>query len=112
MRFSVRVGLLVSGSLTIAVAVAVMLWTGLGPGPLDVFIGAVRVHTGLPLGLAVWLVVGSMILLSWVLGRRPGPGTLVSPLIVGSVMQAMARVLEPVGVPDALAVRIGIHCWP
>jgi uncharacterized membrane protein YczE len=109
MRFSVRLGLLVTGALAIAVAVAVMLWTGLGPGPLDVFIGAVRVHTGLPLGLAVWLVVGSMILLSWVLGRRPGPGTLVSPLIVGAAMQIVAGVLEPIGVPDALLARIVIH---
>ena len=109
MRFSVRVALLVSGSFTIAVAVAVTLWNGLGPGPLDVFIGAIRVRSGLPLGPTVWLVVGSMIVLSWVLGRRPGPGTLISPVIVGSVMQATATMLEPVGVPDALAVRIGIH---
>lgn len=109
MRFSVRVGLLIAGSFTIAVAVAVTLWNGLGPGPLDVFIGAVRVRSGLPLGPTVWLVLGSMIVLSWMLGRRPGPGTLVSPLIVGSAMQATATMLGPVGVPDALAVRIGIH---
>ena len=46
--FSTRVLLLIFGSMTIAVSVAVTLWTGLGPGPLDVFIGAVRSHTGLP----------------------------------------------------------------
>jgi uncharacterized membrane protein YczE len=109
MRFSARVGLLVAGALLIAAAVAVMLWTGLGPGPLDVFIGAVRVHTGLPLGVAVWLVVGSMILLSWALGRRPGPGTLVSPLIVGAAMQIVAGMLEPIGVPDSLLARLVIH---
>ncbi len=109
MRFSVRVALLVAGSCTIAVAVAVTLWNGLGPGPLDVFIAAVRVRSGLPLGPTVWLVVGSMIVLSWLLGRRPGPGTLISPVIVGSIMQATATTLEPVGVPDELAVRIGIH---
>ncbi len=109
MRFSVRVGLLLGGSLTIAVAVAVTLWNGLGPGPLDVFIGAVRVRSGLPLGPAVWLVVGSMVVAAWLLGRRPGPGTLISPLIVGAAMQATASGLSSVAVPEALAVRVAIH---
>ena len=109
MRFSVRVALLVAGSVTIAVAVATTLWNGLGPGPLDVFIGAVRARTGLPLGPTVWLVVGSMILVSSLLGRRPGPGTLVSPLIIGAVMQAAATMLAPVDAPDALVLRIVVH---
>jgi len=109
MRLSVRVALLATGSITIAVAVAVTLWNGLGPGPLDVFIGAVRVRSGLPLGPTVWLVVGAMIVLSWLLGRRPGPGTVISPLIIGSVMQVAATMLQSVGVPDALVVRIAIH---
>jgi len=109
MRLSARVALLVAGSITIAVAVAVTLWNGLGPGPLDVFIGAIRVRSGLPLGPTVWLVVGSMIVLSWLLGRRPGPGTVISPLIIGSAMQVTATVLQSVGVPDALVVRIVIH---
>ena len=109
MRLSVRVALLVAGSVTIAVAVATTLWNGLGPGPLDVFIGAVRTRTGLPLGPTVWLVVGSMILVSSLLGRRPGPGTLVSPLIIGAVMQAAATMLEPVDAPDVLVVRVVVH---
>ena len=108
-RFSVRVGLLVAGSVTIAVAVAVTLWNGLGAGPLDVFIGAVRTRSGLPLGPTVWLVVGSMIVVSVMLGRRPGPGTVISPLIIGAVMQATAAMLESVDAPDALVVRIVIH---
>ncbi len=109
MRFSVRVALLVAGSFTIAVAVAVTLWNGLGPGPLDVFIGAIRVRSGLPLGPTVWLVVGSMIVMSWLLGRRPGPGTIISPLIIGVAMQATATMLESVGAPDAIVVRVVIH---
>jgi len=47
---STRITLLLTGSAIIAASVAVTLWTQLGPGPLDVFIGAVRVHTGLPSG--------------------------------------------------------------
>lgn len=109
LRGSARVGLLVAGSLVIAAGVAVMLWSGLGPGPLDVFIGAVRVRTGLSLTLSVWLVIASLIAAAWLMGRRPGPGTLVSPLIVGPSMQAMVAVLDRVEPPDALVVVLAIH---
>jgi uncharacterized protein len=107
--FSTRVLLLVFGSLTIAVSVAVTLWTGLGPGPLDVFIGAVRTHTGLPLSVSVWMVVGSLITLAWVLGRRPGFGTLAGPLVVGVVMQSTLSLLENFEAPHALILRMIIQ---
>lgn len=108
-RASVKIALVTAGSVLVALAVAVTLWTQLGPGPLDVFIGAVRVRTGLPLGLAIWLVVGSLIALAWALGRRPGPATLVGPLVVGPVMQFGVSVLDTVDVPDALVARMAIH---
>lgn len=109
LRRSVRVGMLVAGSVIIAAGVAVMLWTRLGPGPLDVFIGAVRVRAGLSLTLAVWLVIASLIGVAWLLGRRPGPGTLASPLIVGPAMQAFVSVLDGFEPPDALVAVAAIH---
>jgi uncharacterized membrane protein YczE len=109
LRGSARLGLLVAGSLIIATGVAVMLWSGLGPGPLDVFIGAIRVRTGLSLTLSVWLVMASMIAAARVMGRRPGPGTLVSPLIVGPSMQAVLSVLDRAEAPDALVIVLVIH---
>ncbi len=109
LRGSARLALLVSGSLVIASGVAVMLWSGLGPGPLDVFIGAIRVRTGLPLTLSVWLVIASLIAAAWLMGRRPGPGTLVSPLIVGPTMQVMLSLLDGVDPPDSVAVLLVIH---
>lgn len=109
LRRSARVGLLVVGSMVIAAGVAVMLWTRLGPGPLDVFIGAVRVRTGLSLTMAVWLVIASLIGAAWLLGRRPGPGTLVSPLIVGPAMQAFVSLLDAIEPPDAFVVVVAIH---
>jgi uncharacterized protein len=109
LRGSVRLGLLVAGSLVIAVGVAAMLWTGLGPGPLDVFIGAIRVRTGLSLTLSVWLVIAVLIGLAWAMGRRPGPGTLVSPLIIGPVMQAALALFGGVEPPDPLVVVLAIH---
>ena len=109
LRISVRVGLLLLGSMAIASGVAVMLWSGLGPGPLDVFIGAVRVRTGLPLALSVWLVIALMIGVAWVLGRRPGPGTLAAPLIIGPIMQAVLSVLDGAEPPDVLAIALVVH---
>jgi uncharacterized protein len=114
LRGSVRVALLVAGSLIIAVGVAAMLWTRLGPGPLDVFIGAIRVRTGLSLTFVwlvvrVWLVVASMIVAAWSMGRRPGPGTLLSPLIIGPSMQATLAVFDRVEPPDSIALVLAIH---
>lgn len=106
---SVRVGLLVGGSLVIGVGVALMLWTGLGPGPLDVLIGAVRVRTGLPLTLAVWLVIATLVAASWGMGRRPGLGTLAAPLITGPAMQLSLSSLGAVEAPDSLVVALVIH---
>lgn len=104
-----RLALLVTGSLVIAVGVAVMLWTGLGPGPLDVFIGAVRSRTGLSLTLSVWLVIAALIGAAWAMGRRPGPGTLMSPLIIGPIMQASLSLFGRVEPPDALVLVVAIH---
>ncbi len=109
LALSTRIALLLAGSTIIAAAVAVTLWTKLGPGPLDVFIGAVRVHTGLPLSVAVWSVVGSLIALAWLLGRRPGIGTLVGPLVVGIVMQSVSTLLGNYEAPTSLVVRVAIH---
>ncbi len=109
LRNSARIALLVAGSWLIAVGVAVMLWSGLGPGPLDVFIGAIRMRTGLSLTLAVWLVMASFIATAWLLGRRPGPGTLLSPLLVGPIMEATVSLIGRVEPPDALVMALAIH---
>lgn len=104
-----RWGMLVLGSLLIAVSVAVTLWTGLGPGPLDVFIGAVRNLTGVPLAVAVWTTVGAIIAVACMLGRRPGVGTFVSPFAIGPMLQASIAILESFGSPSSLPVRIALQ---
>ncbi len=106
---STRFALLLAGTVVLAIGVSVTLWTGLGAGPLDLFIGAVRVRTGLPLSVAVWMVVGAVIATAWALGRRPGPGTIVGPFVVGVVMQVATSWLSGVTVPDALVVRVALH---
>ena len=104
-----RVVLLLAGSATIGIAVGIMLWNDFGPGPLDVFIGAVRTRTGLPLAVAVWAVVGALGAVAWALGRRPGIGTLIGPLIAGPVMQATVTALDRWGDVDGLVVHVLVH---
>lgn len=106
---SVRFGYLVAGSALIALSVSITFWTQLGPGPLDVFIGAVSGRTGLPLAVAVWVTVGSLILLATLLGRRPGVGTVLSPFIIGPVLGAAVHTLERFDAPDTLMVTIPLQ---
>jgi len=107
--FSTRLVILTIGSFLIAASVAVTLWTELGPGPLDVFIGAIRNITGIPLTVAVWATVGSLIACSWMLGRRPGLGTILSPFMIGPMLQSVVSVLEQFDRPGVLIVRIGLQ---
>ncbi len=109
LTLSTRLMMLFVGSLAISSSVAITLWNDLGPGPLDVFIGAVRERTGLPLSVAVWVTVGSMIGLAWMLGRRPGFGTILSPFLIGPMLQSTLAVVETFDAPGSLVVRIGLH---
>jgi uncharacterized membrane protein YczE len=104
--FSTRLVMLTIGSFLIASSVAVTLWTELGPGPLDVFIGAIHNITGLPLTIAVWVTVGVIIAIAWMLGRRPGFGTLLSPFMIGPMLQSVFSVLQQFDAPGSLIVRI------
>ena len=106
---STRVAMLFIGSLLIAASVAVTLWTGLGPGPLDVFIGAVRNLTGLPMSVAVWATVGSLIAVAWMLGRRPGFGTIASPFLIGPMLQSVHGALDAFDAPGSIIVRIALQ---
>ena len=109
--FSWRFVMHLTGCALIAVAVAAMLWNDFGAGPLDVVIGGIRDLTGLPLTLAVWLTTGTLLLVAWLLGRRPGFGNLVTMLSVGPLMELTLVRLEQVDAPDAMAAKVIIHIF-
>lgn len=109
LSLSSRVMLLFFGTLMISTSVAITLWNELGPGPLDVFIGAIRERTGIPLALAVWGTTAVLIAVAWMLGRRPGVGTVAAPLLIGPMMQAVVAALDVIDVPSSIVVRIGLH---
>jgi hypothetical protein len=109
LRLGLRVLMLVGGSLLIAIAVAVMLWNSLGPGPLDVFIAGLHETTGISLTLAYWSAFAGMSGLVALLGRRPGPGTIVTPLILGPAVESLLAVLDQFDRPGAVVVQVVIQ---
>jgi len=104
-----RVVMMLAGTVLVGLSVAMLLWNDFGPGPLDVFVGAVRHISGLPLMVAVWLTIGSMSALAWLLGRRPGIGTLIGPFIAGPVMQLGLDWLGRFDSPEHLVTKAAVH---
>lgn len=108
---SSRFALHLSGCAVIAIGVGLMLWNDFGPGPLDVMIGAIRQHSGLPLTFAVWLTTGTLLLVAWALGKRPGVGNLITILTVAPLMQLTTIVLGQVEPPGAVPAKVAVHVF-
>ena len=106
----VRLLLMVLGSAVIAAGVATLLWTGLGPGPLDVFITAVVDRWGIPITFVVWGVAAFIMSITTLLGHRPGLGTLALPLISGALLPFCMSALDRFTPPEGLTVfGIAVH---
>ena len=93
---------LYAGLVLFGVSMALMLASGLGLAPWDVFHQGLAERTGLPFG---WVVigVGALVLLLWVpLRQRPGLGTVSNVVVVGLAVDAALAVLPE---PRRLAVR-------
>ncbi len=105
-----RLLLLVIGSSVIAAGVATLLWTGLGPGPLDVFITAVVDRWGIPITFVVWGVALFIMSITTLLGHRPGLGTLALPLISGALLPVCMSALDRFTPPEGItAFGLGAH---
>jgi uncharacterized membrane protein YczE len=105
-----RTALLFGGSALIALGVAGLLWTRLGPGPLDVLITAISARWSISITFAVWGVAAFMMISSFVLGRRPGLGTLALPLISGALLPVAIAVLDTWTAPAGLSVLgVAVH---
>lgn len=91
---TLRIGLVLAGSALISLGVAGLLWTGLGPGPLDILITAISGRWSIPITFVVWGMAGVMISLAWALGRRPGIGTLLLPFVSGALLPWWIRLLS------------------
>ncbi|SDZ08340.1 Uncharacterized membrane protein YczE [Micromonospora pattaloongensis] len=81
-------------------SMALMIKSGLGLDPWDVFHQGLAELTGLSFGTVV-IAVGALVLLLWIpLRQRPGIGTVSNVVVIGLVVDA------------ALAVLPAVQSWP
>ena len=75
---------LLAGLVIFGFGIALMARAGIGLGPWEAFHQGIQFHTGIPMG-TISIILGLPILaLWWPLGERPGIGTLVNVLLIGS----------------------------
>jgi uncharacterized membrane protein YczE len=100
-----RVGQLFAGLILYGVSMALMIESGLGLDPWDVFHQGLSETIGISFGWVV-ILLGIPILLLWIpLRQRPGFGTLANLVVIGLVVDG-ALALLPAG--QGWTVRIGM----
>jgi uncharacterized membrane protein YczE len=103
-----RAVLLLSGLIGYGFSMALMVRSGLGLDPWDVFHQGISRHTGMTIGLAS-AVVGIAVLLAWIpLRNRPGIGTIANVIVIAvTVDTSLALLPTPSGLPLRVAVMLG-----
>lgn len=112
-RFRYRLTRLLVGLVLYGVSDSLLVLAHLGIDPWDVFQQGLALHTGLRIG--TWsILVGLGVLFLWIpLRQRPGLGTLLNVLIIGTVMDlVLAHVMPPTTLPlrmIALFLGVGLN---
>jgi uncharacterized membrane protein YczE len=98
-----RLAQLVVGLLLYGFTMALMVQSGLGLDPWDVFHQGLMHHVPLTFGQVV-IVVGAIVLLLWIpLRQRPGIGTLLNVLLIGLAADAGIALIAA---PDEMWARV------
>ncbi|WP_232004815.1 YitT family protein [Mycobacterium sp. ACS1612] len=89
-------------------SMAVMVRSGLGLDPWDVFHQGLARHTGMTIGVAC-AVVGVVVLLAWIpLRTRPGIGTIANVIVISVTVDAGLWLLPtPTSLPVRIAMMVG-----
>ncbi|CCI54818.1 MAG: YitT family protein [Tetrasphaera jenkinsii] len=96
---------LIIGLVLYGVSMAMMLRSGLGLDPWDVFHQGVQTHWGVSFGTVV-IVTSFLVLLLWIpLRQWPGLGTLLNSVLIGLATDATLRFLAA---PEHLVGRWGL----
>ena len=107
---SLRLLLLLGGTLTLGAGVALLLAADLGSDGYSTLVNGITLAAGIPFVVANTLVSIAFVLLAWLRGLRPGVGTVVQIGVVGVTVWLLLMVL-----PTYLAVRLGYGglyaCW-
>jgi uncharacterized membrane protein YczE len=99
---------LILGLLTFGTGIALMVQADLGLGPWEVFHQGISRMTGIPLG-TVSILVGIPVLAAWwPLGERPGVGTVLNIVLIGTATNiGMTIIPAPAELPLRLAMMLG-----
>ena len=91
---------LLAGLVAFGIGIALMAQSGLGLGPWEAFHQGLGDHLGVPLG-TIGIALGLPILVLWLpLGERPGIGTLLNVVLIGSATNVgLAALPAASGVP-------------
>jgi uncharacterized membrane protein YczE len=99
-----RVPRLVAGLVLCGLGIAFMVAADLGLAPWSVLDQGISKHTGIPIG-TVSIIVGALVLAAWIpLRERPGLGTVLNVLLIGTTIDLALLVLDT---PASLAGRLG-----
>jgi uncharacterized membrane protein YczE len=104
-RTTRRLVQLAVGLVLYGVSMAMMLRSGLGLDPWDVFHYGVAQHLPLSFGTVV-IIVGALALLAWIpLRQWPGLGTITNVFVIGLATDGALALLDR---PDPLVARVGL----
>jgi uncharacterized membrane protein YczE len=97
----------VFGLVLCGIGFSLLVRADLGLDPWDVFHQGVAERLGAPIGV-VTVATGFVVLLAWIpLRERPGVGTILNALIIGTVMDLLIdRLPEPGGWPSAWTMLV------
>jgi uncharacterized membrane protein YczE len=90
---------LLAGLAVFGFGIALMARAGLGLGPWEAFHQGIQFRTGVPMGTVSILLGLPILALWWPLGERPGPGTLLNVLLIGSATNLGNALLPAQSVP-------------
>ncbi len=90
---SVRALLLVGGTLTLGLGVALLLAADLGSDGYSTLVNGITLAAGIPFVVANTVVSLAFVLLAWLRGLRPGIGTVVQIGVVGVTVWLLLMVL-------------------
>ncbi len=96
---------MLAGCPVLALGIATALSVDVGIGPYDVLIDGVSHQLGLTFGIASYLVGVLTIGLGWGLGAQVGPGSLITLVVVGPLVDAWGLLLPDLS-GEALAVAL------
>jgi uncharacterized membrane protein YczE len=100
-----RLGTLGIGLVLVATGVAMMIRAEIGVAPYDVLTTGISELTGIDIGLSAMLLPLGFVVLGGILGRRPGPGTVLAVVLVGPILGV---VLDALPTMEALVPRVAL----